>query len=78
MPRFHVRPARAVAEIMYAVRAQVLNQPACLGHVRSIRLSIPANYSADSPWNYSLKFANVHPNYYISSPRGNFGYGERG
>src|SRR6266568_8465942 len=49
MPGFHVRPTGAVAEIMYAVRAQVLDQLACSDHRWSIRLSILANCSADSP-----------------------------
>ena len=45
MAGFHVRAARAVAQIIYAVRAQVLNQLVCSDHVRvsgcQYRLIIP-------------------------------------
>jgi len=79
MPRFHVRPTGAVAEIMYAVRAQVLNQLACSNHVRPFACQYLPIVPLTRLRHLRLKFANGHPNYDIFSPRGQlFGYGEGG
>ena len=69
MPRFHVRPTGAVAEIMYAVRAQVLNQLACSDHVRLFACQYLPIVPLTRVRHHRLKFASVHPNYDIFSPR---------
>src|SRR5207248_7783158 len=70
MPRFHVRPTGAVAEIMYADRAQVLNQLACSNHVRPFACQYLPIVPLTRLRHHRLKFANGHPNYDIFSPRG--------
>ena len=77
MPRFHVRPTGAVAEIMYAVRAQVLNQLACSDHVRLFACQYTPIVPLTRLRHHRLKFPNGHPNYDIFSPREQlFGCGE--
>jgi hypothetical protein len=69
MPRFHVRPTGAVAEIMYAVRAQVLDQLACSDHVRLFACQYLPIVPLTRVRHHRLKFASVRPNYDIFSPR---------
>ena len=69
MPGFHVRPTGAIAQIIHAVRAQVLNQLACSDHVRLFACQYPPIVPLTRPRHQRLKFASAHPNYDIFSPR---------
>jgi hypothetical protein len=77
MPSFQVGPTRAVAKIMYAVRAQVLNQLACSDHVRLFACQYTPIVPLTWLGHHRLKFPNGHPNYDIFSPGQQlFGCGE--
>jgi hypothetical protein len=64
MAGFHVRAARAVAQIIYAVRAQVLNQLVCSDHVRVFVVNTGLLFRLLA-CGIAAKAPKVHPNYDI-------------